>query len=736
METEIAITSEDILNSFGTTSNSFKKIIAFLEGLCETDNAIYFEKYQKWKDFFKSIYGKEVRPSLFLKHTYLVEILKSFLIIKYYSSEANNLEEIYKKYKESDLVSFSISEYSSFFNWVVLSKEIFSDIFEFFNNCKFEFQDLFSELYQQIFFVITRHKIGEFYTPTQLADNMIENSYTFGKKVLDPSCGSGTFILQIYKHIVNSNRKRKDQFKALSNIYGFEINPVAIIVAKINILLNILEHFGTENHLQDFINIYMLDSLFPEEYEESLSINLADLSGSFDLLIGNPPWLTYKDLVKKDYQTKILNLSKTLSIKPKSQFITHIELASVFFYATTIKFLKIKGTIFFILTKGVITGDHCLKFRAFTFFDNIEIWDFKDYCIFPIQHICLRAQYVGRKHNKPISKKYPIQAKIFDKNLVCVKKILYSSIEILEDGAKSILPINELISIQKLLKSKYRSKFFQGATLVPRSLVFFNILEEKNTHLVIRSDSDVLKRAKKKWYYKFDKEEIEKIYAFKTFLNQDLIPFHLKTKRDVFLPVQKEDFEFDLAHLKNSPLAYNFYNKTNEYYKKHKKITSSLDTLISNLNYWSKLTKQSKNSTYLVVYNASGSNLKSSVIENESNSIIIDSENYYYSTPDVKEAYYLCSVLNSPILTRNIKLVKSSRHIHKRPFIFPIPLFDAKNEDHLKLAKKAKKCEALVQDWCLKNPKITSKKIRTLLHHKLLKIDDVVKRTVFNMSEE
>ena len=84
--------------------------------------------------------------------------------------------------------------------------------------------------------------------------------------------------------------------------------------------------------------------------------------------------------------------------------------------------------------------------------------------------------------------------------------------------------------------------------------------------------------------------------------------------------------------------------------------------------------KQSVNKSYIVVYNASGSNLKAAVIKNFKYQIIIGSENYYYSTESMDEAYYLSAILNSPILTEHIKLIKSSRHIHKRPFSFPISI--------------------------------------------------------------
>jgi hypothetical protein len=153
--------------------------------------------------------------------------------------------------------------------------------------------------------------------------------------------------------------------------------------------------------------------------------------------------------------------------------------------------------------------------------------------------------------------------------------------------------------------------------------------------------------------------------------------------------------------------------------------------LIDNLNYWNKLEKQSSNAKWIVTYNASGSNLKAAVINNEYKNLIIGSENYYYSTSSECEAYYLCGILNSLILSKHVKLIKSSRHIHKRPFSFPIPLYNKNNDNHRKIALKARKYHALVSDIGSNNPNVTSRKIRMLILHKLKKLDNLVEKVVF-----
>jgi hypothetical protein len=480
------------------------------------------------------------------------------------------------------------------------------------------------------------------------------------------------------------------------------------------------------------INIFLCDSLFPDDCKINVEINMSDLYGKFDLVIGNPPWLTYKDLFEKSYQINIRELSEMLAIKPQSQYVTHIELAAIFFYAIPFYFLKKRGRIFFVLPKSVLNGDHCYKFRAFKLFsEDLEIWDFSESYMFNVDHICLKAEYLGKENRILIADRYPIKTKVFNNEIKLVKETNYSSLQINEDGAKLILPINELKLLNNLQNSPYKNKFYQGATLVPRTLVFFQIRNMNKDNLIIDSDPDILSRAKENWLFPFQNKEIEANFHFKTFLNLHLIPFHLLKLKDIFLPITSQ-FTFDPDYLQQYPHATNFYDEMNTIYQINRKETSKIKTLHDNLNYWNKLQKQINNKAFLVVYNASGSNLKAAVINNEEQKVIVGSENYYYSSDSEEEVYYLSAILNAPNLLKRIKQIKSSRHIHKRPFMFPIPMYDENNPIHEKLAKTGKKCHIIVQELVMNNPKITSEKVRIFINRKLTKINDLTEQVIFS----
>jgi len=711
-----------IITQFGIKSNLFNDAMKILTDLAIKSKELFKKHFDSWYSHFKNLYGVKITRDLFLKHTYYSIVLKTILLSKI--GNHNDVEGEFTFFKKF----FSYEE--ALFNWVDPDYYIKISNYNLHQKVSFSHEDLFYELYQQIFISETRHKIGEFYTSPTLVNEMVDDSYKLGMKVLDPSCGSGTFLIEILLRILRAPLGQDKKKEYITYIFGFDVNPLAILTTKTNILMLLLDFFDVENLNDTNLNIFLMDSLFPELMTLSLKFDIKQINHSFDLIIGNPPWLTYKDLHEKSYQYKVRELAEKILIKPPSQYTTHIELASVFFYAVPLKYLKIGGKIFFVITKSVLNGDHCYRFRSFRIFDQIEIWDFPEKYFFNVNHICLKATYIGKDNSIPIQAKFPIPVKIYDKNIKLKKKVMYNSLKLENDGARIILPEEDLSNFKELSESIYKNFFYQGATLVPRSLLFFKIDDKLENFYLISPDLDVNSRSKAQWKYTFNQTEIEKVFRYKTFLNMDLIPFCIKSFRNVFLPIDK-NFQYNELYLKKYPKSLKFYKEIDDYYIKNKKSTSDINTLFSNVNYWNKLTKQVDNKVNIVIYNASGSNLKSAVIINRKKKLIIGSENYYFSTDSLYEAYFLSAIFNAPILSKAIKVIKSSRHIHKRPFSFPIPKYDDENSLHRALATKGKKYHTVVRDLVLNNPKINANKVRTFIHHKLTKLDELVNQIIF-----
>lgn len=140
-----------------------------------------------------------------------------------------------------------------------------------------ETKDLLKRFYQFIVPKQLRHDLGEYYTPDWLAQHLIKKAGYDGdpnQKVLDPACGSGTFLVEFIKKIIlNKSRNiNKKQLRELitQNVVGFDINPVAVLTARTNYLLAlspILRDIGFETLN---IPVFLTDSIILPQEKEAL----------------------------------------------------------------------------------------------------------------------------------------------------------------------------------------------------------------------------------------------------------------------------------------------------------------------------------------------------------------------------------------------------------------------------------------------------------------------------------
>jgi SAM-dependent methyltransferase len=109
-------------------------------------------------------------------------------------------------------------------------------------------RDLLKKLYHGLLPREIRHDLGEYYTPDWLAERLIIQtlgSADLGnavKRVLDPACGSGTFLVILIKYIkeraAQQKRNPADTLDLiLRNVVGIDLNPLAVIAARTNYLL-------------------------------------------------------------------------------------------------------------------------------------------------------------------------------------------------------------------------------------------------------------------------------------------------------------------------------------------------------------------------------------------------------------------------------------------------------------------------------------------------------------------
>jgi Eco57I restriction-modification methylase len=174
-----------------------------------------------------------------------------------------------------------------------------------------------STIYEQ--FIFDRKSKGAVYTPEALADYVIAEMDSVkplqrGMKILDPACGSGIFLVLIYRLLIEREMKRRgEKLNAEElldimgeSIYGVEREPDACYVAEFSLILTLL-HYLDPRDLQN------INFRFPSLHNQQVfECDFFDIEGkessagfwqkklSFDWIIGNPPWRMLKRVTGKE----------------------------------------------------------------------------------------------------------------------------------------------------------------------------------------------------------------------------------------------------------------------------------------------------------------------------------------------------------------------------------------------------------------------------------------------------
>lgn len=175
---------------------------------------------------------------------------------------------------------------------ITLQKKWFEDL-----QVPVEVQDHFGPLYQILFSAKERQKSGEFYTPNWLVEHLLQQmSGSIGLRdepqrlqpVLDPSCGSGTFLLAVVRHLKNAGIPNE---QICDLIVGLDNNPIAVLTARTNIALALWA--PAKPLLYSQIQTHLFDLLHDDktELQQRCSIDL-----QFSSILGNPPWMNWDRL--------------------------------------------------------------------------------------------------------------------------------------------------------------------------------------------------------------------------------------------------------------------------------------------------------------------------------------------------------------------------------------------------------------------------------------------------------
>lgn len=248
--------------------------------------------------------------------------------------------------------------------------------------------EFISNVYELFIGQNQQEKQSAYYTPLFLVDYIL--SETVGKKlnnnrkevncrVLDPSCGSGIFLVETLRKIIEQYRlsnpaylQNPDQYKAklkqlaLDNIYGIDKDKNAVNVAIFSIYLTLLD-YQEPSDIESFkFPLLYKKNFFSEDFfDQDADFNKRLKNIEFDYILGNPPWKRGKG-EKKPLFAEYINKRKKLE---KGKYTNEIEISNreiaQAFILRVSDFCKEKTKIGFIATSKVLYNLNARSFRKY-----------------------------------------------------------------------------------------------------------------------------------------------------------------------------------------------------------------------------------------------------------------------------------------------------------------------------------------------------------------------------------
>ena len=236
--------------------------------------------FEQWEKFLSIAYGAfNPTEQNFLIHTYLSIFAKLLAYAVISNDDYVDDDEMRSILDGSAFHRFNIENFveNDFYYWVqdercfqrlkktlrTITQELSAFDFENVN------EDILKGVYQELIDLDTRHALGEYYTPDWLCERVVEEfDFKPTDKILDPSCGSGSFL----RAIIARFRKLHPQMPLLEicdNVFGIDVHPLSVQIAKTTLLLA-LGRETIKARRQIHLNVILANTLLTPQGVETL----------------------------------------------------------------------------------------------------------------------------------------------------------------------------------------------------------------------------------------------------------------------------------------------------------------------------------------------------------------------------------------------------------------------------------------------------------------------------------
>ncbi len=811
-------TATNIAARLGSGSETYRVAMDQLQELrnrAASPDSIEVKK-ELWKDLLAAALGEagQVADSedLFLRHTYLSAAVGIAIHATFDLDVSNIVDNEPAELLSGNRFFLDTGIHGAvnqgFFSWPS-EVEGFEDWLEAIADAVNQFDwsgldlDFARLLYESIISPDERRDLGEYYTPQWLADAVVAEVVTdpLHQSVLDPACGSGTFLWSALRRYIAAGREadltpERMLDWALNNIIGMDVHPVAVLLARATWLFavrDLLEATDWQQgtavpvYLGDSLQLrtgYRHDQMFGDSAvvpiragdesdarELRFPVALVDQSDWFDdvmhslareiqsggdpeawlqsdpllkgepdlahtarqlaelhkegrnhiwayytrnlvrpialgrrkvdVIIGNPPWINYNQtdgLIRE----RMKELSRGYGIWSGGRYATHQDIAGLFFTRCAHLYLSDGGQMGFVLPHSALQTGQWSAWRRGDWTDSasgrtIQMdmswklpWDLEGLApndFFPIASCVVFGQSAAIARFAAVAERWRGTP----------------------GGNVSREDRRRLFDTSGELASPYGSLARQGATLVPRCLLFVEPGQRSSRIRPADTEITTPRRGrfdKPPWKYlplaNFHDMTVESDHVFEVHLGETLVPYATLDPLKSILPARAKSLH--IAVQADSPggvepysmgvRVRNRWRAMAELWDENKKPNDG-KSLIEQIDYFGKLTTQfewmrSGEGKTRVAYSTSGRPTAAPLADRLT---VADTKVYWIPCESNDEANYLLAVINSECLERFVIPLATPnwagkvRDLHKHLWRLPIPKFDASIQLHAEISE-------------------------------------------------
>jgi len=821
IRTGVPPTPNEIVNRLGAGSSSYaldRAALAALYAEHRTTPTVQLKR-QLWSRLLTSALGTQFTDTddLFIEHTLLVNSAEviAHLILGLDVTDLQPASLLRGQLFETSQIYGVVEQ--DFFDWVLevpggtpFVRTMARRLARFdWTNVE---HDVLKVLYESVIGAETRRRLGEYYTPDWLADQVVAKAVTdpLQQRVLDPACGSGTFLFHaVRRYLLAADGDGLPLAEALARlpdrVLGIDLHPVAVALARVTYLLAIGKErlvdstrgpisvpvylgdsvqwaqqvdlfsagqlliptgtggqlFEDELHFPDHLladagrfdrlveemaslatrprpagNVPSLSALFkrlaiaPEDqpaitdsfgvlcrlhddrrdhiwsyYIRNLvrPLWLSRTENRVDVLLGNPPWLSYRHM-PADMQQVFRKMSEAMGLWHGKTVATHQDLSGLFVARAVQQYLKIDGSFGFVMPNAALDRGYFKGFRSGKYPDPSEMttvafaesWDLRR----------LRPHFFPRGSAVVFGSRAFDQAKALPVETSSWTGTLPRSAHtwtevapyLSRQPAKLVVSDNEAADL-----SPYGARFSAGATIFPHVLFF--VAPQPPGPLGVGAGRRAVQSArssteKPPWKKLPDmKAVIEAQFVRPVLLGESILPYRVLPAREAVLPLEGDLLlDSDHSHLGLYPGLDEWWRRVEQLWNTHR--ASDRLTLRQRLDFRRGLTGQLPVSPLRVVYGASGMHVVAALVETPV--AVTEHKLYWGAVASRAEGWYLCAILNCPELTQLVRPLmsygKDERDVDKRVWELPIPRYDPKDLLHQRLAALGEQEAQLVAD--------------------------------------